>query len=76
MSYNNAEFNYFPFGFQQEYKTQQFPRGEHPIYHLEVGQTYISKGTRDYRACFNRTTYLKSRGVEIQCHKGIFTRIK
>jgi hypothetical protein len=76
MSYNTAEINFFPYGFQQEHKRVQMARGEHPIYNLNVGEVYVCKSSRDYRDCFNRTSYLKSRGVVIECSKGIFRRVK
>jgi len=76
MSYNTAEFNHFPHGFGSDYSAKQKPRGQHPLYHLKVGESYTSVDKDDYRGCFNRTSFLKTRGVEIVCEKGIFTRTK
>lgn len=76
MSYNTSEFNYFPHGFGSDYSSKQKPRNQHPLYQLEVGESYTATDNNDYRGCFNRTSFLKSRGVEIKCDKGIFTRIK
>jgi hypothetical protein len=76
MSYNSAEFNYFPFGFGSDYESKQKGRGMHPIYHLKVGQTYTSTSSKDYRDCFNRTSFLRTRGIELKCKNGIFTRVK
>jgi hypothetical protein len=68
MSYNTAEFNYFPHDFGVDYSDKQKPRGQHPLYHLKVGESYTATDQNDYRGCFNRTHSLK-RAVFRSCVK-------